>query len=209
MSQDKTEITWVDQDLQFNTLSAHEQNEVIRTLKWLDRKDIEPMKKNICAHYYVQAIQQAQTKKEKDEIARNELRNWTRTSLYKKIKEELVQKEIEKFKISGMVIVMMATLVFFFLKAVISGKYLINFSIDAIVGALAIVFLFRNMQVKYRIVKRDSDFQYHRNLDVLSFVLCGLLKIWLSPFIDVSFIVLLVSYFLQRKRFEMALKKIQ
>ncbi len=39
-------------------------------------------------------------------------------------------------------------------------------------------------------------------MDVLSVLLCLLLKVWLPASLDFSLFVLLMNYFLQKKRFE-------
>ena len=87
---------------------------------------------------------------------------------------------------------------------------MVNFSIDAIIGCAAFVFAFMNVRTKYRTLKRYDlvrDFIY---LDVLSLILCILFKMFFPVQVDFSLIILLVDYYLCKKRFkEKAFQKLE
>ena len=122
--------------------------------------------------------------------------------LFKKMVEQVVQSDKGKFVMSGIVIVMTGTLLVFFLVAILTGKFLFNIWVDGIVGALSIVFLYRNMKIKYRLVKRYTASRDYLYLDIASFVLCFLLKIWLPVSFDFSLIILFIAHFVSKKKFE-------
>ena len=117
-------------------------------------------------------------------------------------KSSSFKKHAEKIKICNMMLVMSVTLTLFFLKAVLFSSYVVNFSVDAIVGCLAFVFSFINVRTKYRTLKRYNlvrDFIY---LDGLSLLLCILFKMFFPVQVDFSLIILLVDYYLCKKRFK-------
>jgi len=109
-----------------------------------------------------------------------------------------------------MMLVMSVTLTLFFFKAVLTQKFMVNFSIDAIIGCAAFVFAFMNVRTKYRTLKRYDlvrDFIY---LDVLSLILCILFKISFPVQVDFSLVILIVDYYLCKKRFrEKAFEKLE
>ena len=107
-------------------------------------------------------------------------RQFSKSSSFKKHAEKMVCRDDEKLKICNMMLVMSVTLTLFFLKAVLFSSYVVNFSVDAIVGCLAFVFSFINVRTKYRTLRRYNlvrDFIY---LDGLSLLLCILFKMFFS-----------------------------
>ena len=129
-------------------------------------------------------------------------RQFSKSSSFKKHAEKMVCRDDEKLKIGNMMLVMSVTLTLFFLKAVLFSSYVVNFSVDAIVGCLAFVFSFINVRTKYRTLKRYNlvrDFIY---LDGLSLLLCILFKMFFPVQVDFSLIILLVDYYLCKKRFK-------
>lgn len=96
----------------------------------------------------------------------------------------MVVRDDEKLKICNMMLVMSVTLTLFFLKAVLFSSYVVNFSVDAIVGCAALVFSLINVRTKYRTLRRYDlvrDFVY---LDVLSLILCILFKMFFPVQVD-------------------------
>ena len=137
-------------------------------------------------------------------------RQFSKSSSFKKHAEKMVIRDDEKLKICNMMLVMSVTLTLFFFKAVLTQKFMVNFSIDAIIGCAAFVFAFMNVRTKYKTLKRYDlvrDFVY---LDVLSLILCILFKMFFPVQVDFSLIILLVDYYLCKKRFrEKAFEKLE
>lgn len=137
-------------------------------------------------------------------------RQFSKSSTFKKHAEKMVVRDDEKLKICNMMLVMSVTLTLFFLKAVLFSSYVVNFSVDAIVGCAALVFSLINVRTKYRTLQRYDlvrDFVY---LDVLSLILCILFKMFFPVQVDFSLIILLVDYYLCKKRFkEKAFQKLE
>ena len=137
-------------------------------------------------------------------------RQFSKSSSFKKHAEKMVVRDDEKLKICNMMLVMSVTLTLFFFKAVLTQKFMVNFSVDAIIGCAAFVFAFMNVRTKYRTLKRYDlvrDFIY---LDVLSLILCILFKISFPVQVDFSLVILIVDYYLCKKRFrEKAFEKLE
>lgn len=101
---------------------------------------------------------------------------------------------------SGITIIISGTLFLYFLRAVIYNDFLIHFSVDALVGALALVFLVRNLRKKYSLLESSPLRTYAIQMDVASFLLAALLRLfWHIPF-DFSLPILTISYYFQRRR---------
>lgn len=120
----------------------------------------------------------------------------------KRVGKEKINDDITKFVVSGLTIVMTATIVIYFLMAVVNKNYLINFTLDSLVGVIALVILIRMMMAKYKLVKEYDGVKDYLLLDLLSILLCILIKIaFKSPF-DLSLLILVITYFISKKKFE-------
>lgn len=174
----------------------------------IDRKDWDGAKKDLYAEYYIErrdlAIQQG--KLSGFNLDAENIKSWRRQSAFRKFLQQYEKNQLDKFRISGMVTTICLTLVLFFAKAVWEGEYFINFSVDAIVGVIALVITVSQLRIKYRTIKKFTKPRDYILLDVLSLVLCLLLKMWLPANLDFSLFVLLMNYFLQKKRFEDLMK---
>lgn len=204
---DYTKYKWLDAQASLPEEASEKEKEAKRLLDTLDKKDFLPGKKNILANYYFdQCAKFAQEGRlgqiKLDSNPNRDFRSWAKSQSFKKLAEQILQNEKGKFIMSGIVIVMTGTLVLFFLMAVLTENFLINIWVDAIVGALAIVFLYRNMKIKYRIIKKYTSPKDYMYLDVSSFVLCVLVKIMMPGFLDFSLVILFIAHFISKKKFE-------
>ncbi|MDY6085143.1 MAG: hypothetical protein SPI19_00110 [Peptoniphilaceae bacterium] len=111
------------------------------------------------------------------------------------------REELEgQLVMSGITLIISGTLFLYFLRAVFYSDFLVNFSVDAIVGTLALIFLVRSLRTKYRLLKHSALRSYSIQMDVASFILAALLRLfWQIPF-DFSLPILTISYFFQRRR---------
>lgn len=112
------------------------------------------------------------------------------------------EKDNEKIVMSGLSIVMFQTLFIYFLWSVINNKFLVNFSIDAIVGVLSLVLLVRNLKIKYEVVKRYSQINSFLAFDLIGFIVCILIKLLMESPFDFSLPILLVIYYITKKKFQ-------
>lgn len=111
-----------------------------------------------------------------------------------------------KVSLTGLTIIMMGTLFIYFLWAVINSKFLVNFSIDSLVGVVAFVILVRNLRLKYDIIKKYTSEKQFMILDFVAFVLCFLIKVVVQIPFDFSLIILLLSHYATKQIFNKIVK---
>ena len=111
-----------------------------------------------------------------------------------------------KVSLTGLTIIMMGTLFIYFLWAVINSKFLVNFSIDSLVGVVAFVILVRNLKLKYDIIKKYTSEKQFMILDVIAFTLCFLIKVVVKIPFDFSLIILLISHYATKQIFNKIVK---
>ncbi|MCI5997416.1 MAG: hypothetical protein PT934_06995 [Peptoniphilaceae bacterium] len=120
----------------------------------------------------------------------------------RKRNEDKIREDKAKIMMSSLTIIMTGTLVVYFFYAVLNSKFLINFSIDALVGAVALVILIGNFKLKYKVLKDYSDLNYFKFIDVLSFSVCVFIKIAFKIPFDFSLFILLLAYYLTKTKFD-------
>ena len=119
----------------------------------------------------------------------------------RRITPKEMSEDKSKISLTGLTIIMMGTLFIYFLWAVINSKFLVNFSIDALVGVVALVILVRNLKIKYDIIKKYTSEKQFMILDVIAFTLCFLIKVVVKIPFDFSLIILLISHYATKQIF--------
>lgn len=110
-----------------------------------------------------------------------------------------------KFRISGMIMMISATLVCLFIRSCILNTYLINFSVDAIIGVLAFAMLLLNLSTSMQTVGLYGSTKDFWMLDIAAVVMWFLLLI-LFPAFDTSLLLFLITYFIERKKLKRMMK---
>lgn len=124
----------------------------------------------------------------------------------RRITPKEMSEDKSKISLTGLTIIMMGTLFIYFLWAVINSKFLVNFSIDALVGVVALVILIRNLKVKYSMIKKYTSEKQFMILDLVTFVLCFLIKVVVKIPFDFSLIILLISHYATKQIFNKIVK---
>ena len=124
----------------------------------------------------------------------------------RRITPKEMSEDKSKISLTGLTIIMMGTLFIYFLWAVINSKFLVNFSIDALVGVVALVILIRNLKIKYSIIKKYTSEKQFMILDLVAFVLCFLIKVVVKIPFDFSLIILLISHYATKQIFNKIVK---
>ena len=125
----------------------------------------------------------------------------------RRITPKEMSEDKSKISLTGLTIIMMGTLFIYFLWAVINSKFLVNFSIDALVGVVALVILIRNLKVKYSVIKKYTSEKQFMILDLVTFVLCFLIKVVVKIPFDFSLIILLISHYATKQIFNKIIEK--
>ena len=124
----------------------------------------------------------------------------------RRITQKEMSEDKAKISLTGLTIIMMGTLFIYFLWAVINSKFLVNFSIDALVGVVALVILIRNLKIKYSIIKKYTSEKQFMILDLVAFALCLLIKVVVQIPFDFSLIILLISHYATKQIFNKMVK---
>ena len=124
----------------------------------------------------------------------------------RRITPKEMSEDKSKISLTGLTIIMMGTLFIYFLWAVINSKFLVNFSIDALVGVVALVILIRNLKVKYSVIKKYTSEKQFMILDLVAFVLCFLIKVVVKIPVDFYLIILLISHYATKQIFNKIVK---
>ena len=124
----------------------------------------------------------------------------------RRITPKEMSEDKSKISLTGLTIIMMGTLFIYFLWAVINSKFLVNFSIDALVGVVALVILIRNLKVKYSVIKKYTSEKQFMILDLVAFGLCFLIKVVVKIPFDFSLIILLISHYATKQIFNKIVK---
>ena len=124
----------------------------------------------------------------------------------RRITPKEMSEDKSKISLTGLTIIMMGTLFIYFLWAVINSKFLVNFSIDALVGVVALVILIRNLKVIYSVIKKYTSEKQFMILDLVAFVLCFLIKVVVKIPFDFSLIILLISHYATKQIFNKIVK---
>ena len=203
---------WLDPGISFPEGCESLEKEAKDILNAINKKDWEATKKNYMVQYYFKQLNQynkdgrlSDWKISKD--LNKEFKSWEKSSSYKKLKETLKSEEITKFTISSAISVIAYMTFLFFFKAVISQNFMISFSVDAIVGAGAILFLFRNYRLRHKLYKRYIPGNQFLYMDASVGLVCLLIKTWLPLYVDFTLIVLLIDYFITRNKFQKVVEK--
>ena len=128
-----------------------------------------------------------------------------RTGSFKESATQTVSNDRGTFQISGMITMICAVLIALFIRSVMMDKYLINFSVDALVAAAAAGFLIVNLTTQFGIIRlygKTNDFVW---MDILGFALWFCLMLWLKGF-DASLFVFVIMYLIERWRFDQTTK---
>lgn len=122
-------------------------------------------------------------------------------------KPEKRKQDSSKFIMTGLSIVISGDLLLIFINSIINNHYLINFTIDSIVGVFMLVFLVRNLYLKHQMIRTYTKSTVFILLDGISLLLSLIIKLaWKSP-LDITLLILFISYLFSRRLFDKELNK--
>lgn len=209
MSRSKNPYPWLDPVIKQRLTQEDPKAELFDVIEKIDRKKWLGIKKDIYVAYYLSKYDQAIQEKKECEANIDNLRSWRRSSAFKKIEYRIKKEYVEKFTMTGLMIVMSGTMVLFFLRAILAGVYFINFSVDAIVGVIGLIILVVNFRAKYRMINSCTTSKDFLLMDISSLALSALLKMWMPPNFDLTLMILLLAYFIEKQKFKKMLDQIK
>lgn len=123
-----------------------------------------------------------------------------KTSQFQNAVTQAMKDDLERFRVSTLVAVICASLCCMFLRNVMLGSYLINFSVDALVAAAAAAGMFINLGVSFRTIRIYGKTRDFLLTDVSALILWYLLFL-LWPQFDTSLVIFLLAYLFERRKF--------
>lgn len=141
---------WLNGSISFDSVSDGPHKSLSQTLNSISSMMWDDWMKNTAASYLSASFTDPQAKPTGAVLLTRKVSSWKNIPSFVSYCRHQVLQEKEQFQMSSLIAIICETLVIYFLWAIIQERYLINFSVDAVVGVLAGVFLIRNLQVKYR-----------------------------------------------------------
>lgn len=123
-----------------------------------------------------------------------------RGSVYKEMKKKICNQDYEKLHIASIWIVFGICIVLFFLKNLMMHKFVVNEVIDTIVACIVGGLAFQNFMIKRRIVQRYQFGKFYMQLDAGTLVACMIVKFVAVSNFDVSYLILVISFYITKKR---------
>ena len=114
-------------------------------------------------------------------------------------------------QISSIWYVFTVCIVLFFFKNLLDKNYLVNYLVDAIVGCIAGGFAMKNFMIRRRIINRYQFGSFYIRLDIITLVICLFIKLLtpknLSNF-DITYLLLVISFFVMKKKIKPQFEKV-
>lgn len=186
--------SWVTKDLTKRSALLADNRPYQKALSQIESLSLSSGMKHILANYVTDLA--LEDKKIPDNLLARKS-----NAAFKESLEKTIHDDRGLFEISGLISIVCATLVCMFLRALLLDNYLINFSVDALIAAVALAGLILNLMAQFKVVGFYGSTWENAALDVLGLGLWfGLLL--LMPGIDTSLVIFVVTYFIEKRKFK-------
>ncbi len=121
---------------------------------------------------------------------------------YKEKINQLKQKDLNKYEMSGILLTMCIYIVLLFVKELIGNHYLINYYIDLLVAVIMLCISIKQLLNQRKLIKRYQVSIQPFVLEISSIVISLLISIvfYNSPF-DITFVILVIAFFTSKKMY--------
>ena len=125
---------------------------------------------------------------------------------YKEKINQLKQKDLNKYEMSGILLTMCIYIVLLFVKELIGNHYLINYYIDLLVAVIMLCISIKQLLNQRKLIKRYQVSIQPFVLEISSIVMSLLISIvfYNSPF-DITFVILVIAFFTSKKMYSKSL----
>lgn len=125
---------------------------------------------------------------------------------YKEKINQLKQKDLNKYEMSGILLTMCIYIVLLFVKELIGDHYLINYYIDLLVAVIMLCISIKQLLNQRKLIKRYQVSIQPFVLEISSIVISLLISIvfYNSPF-DITFVILVIAFFTSKKMYSKSL----
>lgn len=118
----------------------------------------------------------------------------------KKEQQKIRDRDYEKFSVASLWSVFTIFIVLLFFKSWLLQDYIVNYSFDVLIAIVAAFVAVRSFMTKRRIIMKygfDKKFLY---LDIFTILLCLAIKLFSKTNFDVTFLLLVASYWLSKRQ---------
>ena len=125
---------------------------------------------------------------------------------YKEKINQVKQKDLNKYEMSGILLTMCIYIVLLFVKELIGNHYLINYYIDLLVAVIMLCISIKQLLNQRKLIKRYQVSIQPFVLEISSIVISLLISIvfYNSPF-DITFVILVIAFFTSKKMYSKSL----
>lgn len=125
---------------------------------------------------------------------------------YKEKINQLKQKDLNKYEMSGILLTMCIYIVLLFVKELIGNHYLINYYIDLLIAVIMLCISIKQLLNQRKLIKRYQVSIQPFVLEISSIVISLLISIvfYNSPF-DITFVILVIAFFTSKKMYSKSL----
>ena len=125
---------------------------------------------------------------------------------YKEKINQLKQKDLNKYEMSGILLTMCIYIVLLFVKELIGNHYFINYYIDLLVAVIMLCISIKQLLNQRKLIKRYQVSIQPFVLEISSIVISLLISIvfYNSPF-DITFVILVIAFFTSKKMYSKSL----
>lgn len=125
---------------------------------------------------------------------------------YKEKINQLKQKDLNKYEMSGILLTMCIYIVLLFVKELIGNHYLIIYYIDLLVAVISLCISIKQLLNQRKLIKRYQVSIQPFVLEISSIVISLLISIvfYNSPF-DITFVILVIAFFTSKKMYSKSL----
>ena len=125
---------------------------------------------------------------------------------YKEKINQLKQKDLNKYEMSGILLTMCIYIVLLFVKELIGNHYLINYYIDLLVAVIMLCISIKQLLNQRKLIKRYQVSIQPFVLEISSIVISLLISIvfYNSPS-DITFVILVIAFFTSKKMYSKSL----
>lgn len=119
---------------------------------------------------------------------------------YKEEQIKIRNRDYEKFSVAGIWEVFTVFVVLLFFKSWLLEDYLIGYSFDILIAILASYIAVRSVRVKQKLIRKYHFDKKYILLDIVTIILCFIIKMLVTSNFDITFLLLVGSYFIIHKQ---------
>lgn len=136
----------------------------------------------------------------KDKDMKDYVSKISKGAVFKEMKKKIRNQDYEKLHIASIWVVFGMCIVLFFLKNLMLNKFTVNEIVDSVVACIAGGLAFQNFMIKRRIINRYQFGNFYMQLDAATLIACIFVKFISESNFDVTYLMLVISFFITKKK---------